>query len=215
MNENHKPEKTEKKIHRLRKKNNQAKLLGLLVVLVLIAAAFVLQTKNNSDTEQNNGNGNASNSTYSADGNAKLYLKPSNEQVNAGSPVTFEVWVDSGDKTINAVQANLTYPVDKFDFSSISANGSAFEIQAVSTGGNGKINIARGHIGDLKGPNLVAKVVLTAKSSKGDAQVSFAPDSAVVTSTDHKNILKDKIGSKFKISKTLSPIAHVQIKKSG
>jgi cytoskeletal protein RodZ len=216
MNENHKPEKSEKKIHKLRKKENQAKLLfGLLVVLLLIGLAFVLMDKNNSDSEQNNGNGNENKSTYSSDGNAKLYLKPSNEQVNAGSSVTFEVWVDTGDKPVNAVQANLTYPVDKFDFSSISANGSAFEIQAVSTGANGKISIARGHIGDLKGPNLVAKVVLTAKSSKGDAQVSFAADSAVVTSTDHKNILKDKTGSTFKISKTLSPVAYAQIKRAG
>jgi hypothetical protein len=210
MSENNKLEKPEKKVHKLRKKENQAKLmLGLLVVLLLIGLAFVLMNKNNSDSEQNNGS--SSNSSADTSGEAKLYLKPSNQDVKAGSSITLEVWVDTGDKPVNAVQANLVYPVDKFDFHSIDAKGSAFEIQAMSTGGNGKVNIARGHIGDVKGPNLIAKVVLVAKSNKGDAQVSFVDGSAVVTSTDHKNILKDKTGGSFKVSKGSSFIAVAQI----
>jgi hypothetical protein len=210
MSENHKTEKSERRIHKLRKKENQAKLmLGLLVVLLLIGLAFVLMGKNNSDSEQNNGSSN--NTTTDTGGDAKLYLKPSSQDVKSGSSITLEVWVDTGDKPVNAVQANLVYPADKFDFHSIDAKDSAFEVQAMSTGGNGKVNIARGHIGDVKGPNLVAKVILVAKSNKGDAQVSFADGSAVVTSTDHKNILKDKTGGSFKVSKGSSFLAAAQV----
>jgi hypothetical protein len=85
----------------------------------------------------------------------------------------------------------------------------------MSTGGNGKINIARGHIGDIKGPALVAKVSLIAKSSKGDADVAFVAGSAVVRSTDHKDILKDKTGGTFKVSIGSSPVAQKQLTNVG
>jgi hypothetical protein len=214
MSENNKPEKSDKRIHKLRQKENQPKLiLGLLVVLVLILLAFVLSNRNNSDNDQNNGP--SVNTTTNASGDAKLYLKPSSQDVKAGSSITLEVWVDTGDVPVNAVQANLSYPADKFDFNSIDAKESAFEIQAMSTGGKGKINIARGHVGDVKGPNLIAKVILVAKSNKGDAQVNFIEGSAIVTSNDHKNILKDKPGGTFKISKVQSPVAIIQVNKAG
>jgi hypothetical protein len=109
----------------------------------------------------------------------------------------------------------LTYPTDKFDFNSIDAKGSAFEVQAMSTGGDGKINIARGHIGDVKGSALVAKVLLVAKTNSGAADVSFVSGSAVVRSSDHKDILKDKTGGTFKVSFGTTPIAVVQLTKVG
>jgi hypothetical protein len=201
MSEKHKPQKTEKPAHKQPKKDNQMKAVALLVVLLLVILAVVLHSGSKSDKKTNTNSNSTSTSTNNS-GKAKLFLKPSAQNVSAGSTLTFEIWVDTGGQGVNAVQANLTYPVDKFDFSSINAKGSAFEVQAMSTGGDGKISIARGHIGDVKGAGLVAKVVLTAKSNKGNADIQFADGSAVVRSSDHTNILQTKTGSTYKISRT-------------
>jgi hypothetical protein len=208
MNENHKSEKSEKT-----KKDNRLPIIVLLVVLVLIGLVAILHSNSKKEPSKSTTSSNASAPNIAA--NAKLYLKPSSDSVAAGGTMTFEVWVDTGGNPVNAVQANLTYPADKYDFGSIDSKGSAFEVQAMSTGGNGKINIARGHIGDVKGPALVAKVNLVAKTSKGDAVVSFAEGSAVVRSTDHKDILKDKTGGSFKVSMGASPVAQKQLTNVG
>jgi hypothetical protein len=205
MSATHKPEKTEKHTHPSNKKANNSKFIVLGVVLVLLGLAVIMRAvSNSSDKTTNNNNNNNTTNNSSAKGYAKLYIQPSNQQISPGASVTFEVWVDTGNQPVNAVQANLTYPTDSFDFNSVNAKGSAFEIQASSTGGEGKVTIARGHIGEIKGKALVAKVVLTAKTTKGDTQVEFAVGSAVVRSTDHVDILKQKTGSTFKISKVPS-----------
>jgi hypothetical protein len=165
---------------------------------VLIA----LQASNSSDKKTSN----TVSTTTTSKGDAKLYIKSSNSNISSGSSVTFEVWVDTANQPVNAVQANLTYPADKFDFNSIDTKGSAFEIQALSKGGDGNISIARGHVGDVKGQALIAKVVLVAKA-KGDARIDFSTGSAVVRSTDHVDILKDKTGNTLKISKGSNNIA--------
>jgi hypothetical protein len=208
MNETHKPEKSGKA-----KKDNRIPILVVLVALVLIGVVALLQSNSkNEPSKSNNGSSSSSNNVV---GSAKLYIKPANNSVATGGTMTFEVWVDTGGDPVNAVQANLTYPADKYDFSTIDSKDSAFEVQAMSTGGNGKINIARGHIGDIKGPALVAKVSLIAKSSKGDADVAFVAGSAVVRSTDQKDILKDKTGGTFKVSIGSSPVAQKQLTNVG
>jgi hypothetical protein len=199
MSETHKAEKSEKQTHKLHKKNNKLPLVVLLVLLLLAGLVVLLQSNSNSNEPKSPTTGNTSYSN--ATGSAKLYLKPSSQNVNAGSTVTLEVWVDTGGTGVNAVQANLTYPTDKFDFGGINGKGSAFEVQALSTGGNGKINIARGHVGEIKGVNLVARVNLIAKTNKGDADISFVSGSAVVRTSDHTDILKDKTGAAFKVTR--------------
>jgi hypothetical protein len=213
MNETHKTEKPAKQSHPLSKKNNLVPVVIALVVLILLAVVISAHGKNNKSA--NKPSTGSSSSTPNVVGNAKLYIKPANQDVAAGSTVTLEIWVDTGGDPVNAVQANLTYPTDKFDFNSIDAKGSAFEVQAMSTGGDGKINIARGHIGDVKGSALVAKVLLVAKTNSGAADVSFVSGSAVVRSSDHKDILKDKTGGTFKVSFGATPIAVVQLTKVG
>jgi hypothetical protein len=205
MSATHKPEKAEKHTHPSHKKPNNTKFIVLGVILIVLGLAGAMlatldPSKNSTDNNTNNNN---------VKGDAKLYIQPSNQQVVSGASTTFEVWVDTGNQPVNAVQANLTYPVDSFDFGSVDAKGSAFEIQASSTGGEGKVTIARGHVGDIKGKALVAKVVLKAKDTKGDAQIEFAAGSAVVRSTDHVDILKQKTGGTLKVSKIFrsSPIS--------
>jgi hypothetical protein len=200
MNEVHKSDKTEKHSHKTAKNAKKLPLIILLAALLVVGAAVLLNSNSNSNKDESSKTTSPS-STVTGVGNAKMYVTPSAKDVSTGSPVTLEVWVDSGSDPVNAVQANLSYPADKFDFQSIDTKGSAFEIQAVSTGGDGKVSIARGHIGELKGSNLVAKVTLVAKGDKGDAALSFAEGSALVRSTDHINILKDKSGGTVKVSR--------------
>jgi hypothetical protein len=204
MSANHKSDKTEKAIHKQPKKDSKVRLIVLLVILALVGLIAVLQSNSNTPSKKEPTKSTTVNT--SSQGNAKLYIKPASQNVTVGSAVVFEVWVDTGGQPVNAVQANLTYPVDKFDFSSINTKGSAFEVQALSTGGNGKISLGRGHIGEVKGAGLVAKITLTAKSNKGDADVEFAAGSAVVRSTDHKDILHDKLKGSFKVSKDSAPL---------
>jgi flagellar basal body-associated protein FliL len=203
-----KPEKTEKATHHAPKTNKQNKymFIVLIVAVVLVGLLIALQTSHNSS----NKSAKTTPAVSASQGNAKLYVKTTSNQVSNGTSVTFEVWVDTADQPVNAVQANLTYPADKFDFNSIDAKGSAFEVQAMSKGGDGKISIARGHIGDVKGQALVAKIVLAAKA-KGDAKIEFTTGSAVVKSTDHTDILKEKTGGSFKVSLGTSSIAVIPL----
>jgi flagellar basal body-associated protein FliL len=210
MNETHKTDHHANGTHTKNKKTNLMPIIALVIVLALIGIVAAVHSGSKSGSKKS-----STSSTPVVSSNAKLYLKPSSQQVASGGTLTVEVWVDTGGDPVNAVQANLTYPTDKFDFNSIDTKDSAFEVQALSKGGDGKISIARGHIGDVKGPALVAKVVLVAKTDKGDGQVSFSDGSAVVRSTDHKDILKEKTGSTYTVSLGAPRVAVAQITKVG
>jgi hypothetical protein len=132
--------------------------------------------------------------------NAMLYLNPSSQKVGSGQTLTLEVWMDAKSQPVNAVQANLTYPVDKFDFAGIDTNGSAFEVEAQSSGGSGEVKIARGHVGALTGSQLVARVNLIAKSGKGNGNINFTGGSAIVRSTDNINVLSSTSGGHYNVA---------------
>ena len=82
---------------------------------------------------------------------ASFYLTTASKDVKQGAEFTFDVWSDSQEENVNAVQANINYPADKFDFVKVDGSGSAFELEAQATGGDGQVQIGRAHIGDLRG----------------------------------------------------------------
>ncbi len=102
-----------------------------------------------------------------------IYLSPGSKTVSQGSNFSISVRVSSSDP-IDTAQANLSYPVDKLDFVSISYSGSAFPIQAESSGGSGVVKIGRGIAGTVSGDKLVGTVTFRAKPNFGTAAVSFA-----------------------------------------
>lgn len=120
---------------------------------------------------------------------ASLYLSPSSSTVVQGSTLTVSIRTNTGGVAVNAVQANLTYPSDKFDLLWISSGGSAFEITAEESGGGGSIKIGRGTISAKSGDQFVASVTFSAKVSTGSASISFSGGSSVVSSSTSKNIL--------------------------
>ncbi len=122
-------------------------------------------------------------------GSAKAYLSPASKAVAANTTFSVEVRVDSGDKTVNAVQANLSYPADLIDFVSIDATGTAFTTEAPSSGGGGKVSIARGVIQAVSGDKLVAIVNFKTKTATGTAAITFVTDTALIDATNNVDIL--------------------------
>lgn len=110
---------------------------------------------------------------------ATLSISPASTSVSQGSVVSLGIYVNSTDP-VNAVQANLSYPANLLDFSSI-ASSSNFGIEAQSTGGGGSVAIGRGTINPVTGSKLVATVRFKAKASSGTAAIAFASGSGVAS----------------------------------
>ena len=121
-----------------------------------------------------------------------IYISPESSFLPINTNVTFEIRENSGTSTVNAVQANVTYPTTLFDFVSIDSSTSAFGVEAQSTGANGQITIARGVSGGspaLSGDKLVARVTLRSKTTGGAGNVTFLTGTALVSSTTNQNLL--------------------------
>lgn len=100
-----------------------------------------------------------------------IYLSPASATIAKDSYFSVSVRVNAD--TVDAVQANLSYPADKIDFTGLSYGGTGFEIQAEGSGGGGSIRIGRGSITAKSGDVLVATISFRAKVDSGSATVSF------------------------------------------
>jgi hypothetical protein len=136
----------------------------------------------------------------SSSGTATLSLSPASGKVSNGKTITIGVYENSQSNPVNAVQANLTYPTAKFTFVAIDPTGSAFSVPAQGIGSNGSIKIARGSFGKLTGNRLVAKIVLRANVSSGNAAVNFVSGSGIIRTTDHKDILQKTSGATYTLT---------------
>lgn len=121
-------------------------------------------------------------------GNAKLKIDPATATVAPGQNVTVSVMTDTGTDEVNAVQADFSYPADKLEFVSIDGAGSAFGTEAPSTGGTGKVSIARGTITPVSGSKLVAKVTFKALAN-GSAPLNFIAGTALLKASDNTDII--------------------------
>lgn len=157
-------------------------LLLAVVFIILLISGFYIQQNRTSEPSPTTMTSNSS--------SQNLSMTASNQNPQTGEVVRISIWEDSGDQAVNAVQANLNYSTDKFDFVSTDVTKSAFEIQAQNTVKNGKVIIARGHKGNLSGRQLVAVIKLKAKDSPGSASLSFSGDSHLVSSLTNEDILK-------------------------
>ncbi len=166
-----------------------------IVVLLLVAAgvyAFISKDKKTETTTTNQ----STTPEVAVNKTAELSTDPATATTQNGQVATFSIWLDTGGQTVGALQANLTYPTDQYDFVSIDDSGSAFEIKAESTGGDGKVTIARGQIGGVTGKQLVAKVNLKAKTTGGQGNLAFTEDSRALTLTEEpQNILNKTSGA--------------------
>ncbi|HSW79972.1 MAG TPA: Ig-like domain-containing protein [Candidatus Saccharimonadales bacterium] len=133
-----------------------------------------------------------------------MYLSPSSGSHSAGSTFTVQIKENSYTDTVNAVQADLTYPTAKLQFVSTSLSGTAFGVTASNTGGSGNISIALGTIAAVSGDKLVATVTFKALAS-GTANVTFKNSSAVLSSTTNQNVAVAFNGGTYTIPGTTTP----------
>ena len=127
-------------------------------------------------------------STRAATGAATLSVSPATAIVANGSAFSVQVYEDSGTATVNAVQANLTYPANSLTLTSISTTGTSFPLEAQSSGSGGTITMARainGGTSPVTGKQLVATLNFTSSMTTGSATVDFTTGSAVVSSVDN------------------------------
>lgn len=130
-----------------------------------------------------------------------IYLSPGARTVSRGATFSVSVRTNTGGDSVNAVQANLSYPADKLDFVGISGGGSAFTIDAPSSGGGGGVSISRGVIGGVTGDKLIATVTFRAKAGvTGVATVGVAGGSALVRASDQANVYSGGAGGTYTIS---------------
>jgi hypothetical protein len=118
-----------------------------------------------------------------------IYLSPATQTVGPGATFTVQVRENSSTTSVNAVQANLSYPTSLLTFVSIDTTGTAFSIEAQNSGGGGTINIARGTTTPVTGDQLVATITFTATSTSGAATVAFTSGTALVSSSSNADIL--------------------------
>jgi hypothetical protein len=115
-----------------------------------------------------------------------LYFSPTGTHLSTGQTLTVQIRENSGTSTVNAA--------NQLKFNGIDAGSSAFSIAAPSTGNSGKVSIARGSTTAISGDQLIATVSFTVLSGNGTASLAFTTGSALVTSTDHKNLV-DTLGT--------------------
>jgi len=124
---------------------------------------------------------------------ANFWLSPSSKSISQGQNISITIGVDTNGESVNAVQANLSYPVDKFDYVSLSTSGSALSIIAEKSVSGGQVRIAGGAMPPgFSGSKSIATITLKAKVNSGSASISFNSDSSVLRNSDNQNIASGK-----------------------
>jgi hypothetical protein len=118
-----------------------------------------------------------------------IYLNPASIVIGPSGTITVDVRENSATTTVNAVQANFTYPTSLLTFTSIDATTSAFGIQAENTGSAGTVKIGRGTTTPVTGDQLVARVTFQASATGGAATMAFISGTSLVSSSTNTDIL--------------------------
>lgn len=163
-----------------------APLMGLAVMIGGLAAPFFMATT----------------PAYAAA--TSLYLSPSSANVTVNASFNVGVRINAGEP-INAVEANLTYNQSQLQFISLSGSGSAFGVEAPSSGGGGEITINRGNVSGVSGDNLVATVTFKALTSNVTSSVSFNGNSQALKASDNSNGLTSTNGGNFNLKAVVTP----------
>ncbi len=129
-----------------------------------------------------------------------MSMDPASGRYRVGDTVNLAVKINTNGKTVNAAQADISYPAANFDFVAISAANSPFDMEAPSSGGNGQVSVARFTTGPLNGSDLLlATVQLRAKAPGRKLVLKFLDGSAVIDYDQSMNILERKVDAKFDI----------------
>jgi len=133
-----------------------------------------------------------------------MSLSPATKTVSKGTSFDVAVYENSSTDSVNAVQANLSYPSSLLTFVSITPNTSVWPIEAENTGGSGLVKIGRGTTTPVTGSQLVATVRFTGASA-GTAQVAFTSGSGIIRSSDNTAEPSTNTGGSYTITSTSTP----------
>ncbi|PJE65629.1 hypothetical protein COU91_00635 [Candidatus Saccharibacteria bacterium CG10_big_fil_rev_8_21_14_0_10_47_8] len=136
---------------------------------------------------------------------ATLYLTPASASVQQQNTIKIAIHVNTGGEAVSGVQADLSYPTDKFDVSAANvASSSDFPTTIETTVGSGSIHIVRGAAlgsGGISGSNLlVVDITFTAKNTAGVAAINFVSSSQVIRASDSTNILSGTTGGSYTVT---------------
>lgn len=140
-----------------------------------------------------------------------IYLSPTTQPLQANQTFQVQVRANSGTTSVNAIEADFTYPASLIDIVSIDTTTSAYQTQAVNSGALGNVSIARAQIGGLTGDQLVAIITFKAKTTGGNVSLSFVNGTELISSSNNTNILpslSSAYGATYKID-TLPPVVSV------
>jgi len=121
-----------------------------------------------------------------------MYLTPATSTVTTNAGFNVEIRENSGSTSVNAVQANLTYPASSLEVTGISTASGAFSTVAEASASNGNIKIGLGTgagTAAKTGDQSVAVIQFKAKTATGVAKVDFASGSAIIDATSNIDIL--------------------------
>lgn len=127
-----------------------------------------------------------------------FYLSPASANVTVNATFKVGVRINAGE-SINAVEANLAYNQSQLQYVGIDGAGSAFGIDASSSGGGGSVKINRGQIGGVTGDKLIATVTFKALATNVTSGVSFAGSSQALRNSDSSNVLSGTSGGSYSL----------------
>lgn len=163
-------------------------LVVFLVVAVVTAGVLIFKSN---ETKTHN--------AAVAAGQTSISLTPAAAEIKAGDTLEAAVVIDTKGKPVNAVQANLSYPTDKFEYAGTNNDGSAFPVAAQTVGGSGNVNISRGAMAPVSNQQIVTKVKFRALASSSEASITFAKGTVVLSSETNTNLLGQAIKGTYVI----------------
>lgn len=155
------------------------KLISILLIFCLLSAASLFVAKQ----------------TLAA---GSFYLSPASGSFGKGSTIRVGVGVNAGGDLVNAVQANISYPVDKLQFTGVSTSGSALSIFAEKYASGGVVRIAGGVSGQgFSGSKSIASINFKVLADSGSGSLSFTGGSAALSSSNNQSIASGGGGATF------------------
>ena len=128
---------------------------------------------------------------------ASLSLSPASGNITQSSALTVSIYVNASEP-VNAASVILTYPAHLLEFVSIGSS-SAFSIVASNSGGGGLVRIDRGALPSVSGKQLLATARFKARANSGNAIISFAGGSSVISAGSNANILSGTTGGIYSL----------------
>ena len=125
-------------------------------------------------------------------------LSPNSQYLRTGSSFSIFIQLDTNGNNVNAAAITLQYPSSNLEVTQVTINDQIFDVKVNNSFGNGKINIVVGSTTPKSGVLNVATIVFKG-IARGDARISFASPTSVLSADTNLNVLGAMRGGKYSI----------------